>query len=165
MQTTGEISFVVRSEHPGRAAKVLLQLTTNPTMPTTPGGGYTLYNGPSSPDQPLWVCMSRVAPCLQLAAPSGPRVCAEEIPSSNKSREIFWTGCPYRTCRDPDRALVPCGLSDAGCLAGDPIDCRACASSGACRATPHSFRDTALNPNHGTLIHHWDYLPDSGTQR
>ena len=29
MQTTGEISFVVRSEHADRAIKVLLQLTTN----------------------------------------------------------------------------------------------------------------------------------------
>ena len=29
VQTTGEISFVVRSEHPGRAATFLLQLTTN----------------------------------------------------------------------------------------------------------------------------------------
>ncbi|MBI83737.1 MAG: hypothetical protein CMJ81_11115 [Planctomycetaceae bacterium] len=49
VQTAGEIAFIIRSEHPGRAARILLQLTTNTDCAYNSWGGYTLYSGPTGP--------------------------------------------------------------------------------------------------------------------
>ena len=52
-QANGEISFVVRSAHPGRDAKILLQRTTNTDCAYNSWGGSTFYNGPDGPAQRL----------------------------------------------------------------------------------------------------------------
>ena len=52
-QAVGEMSFVVRSPHPGRDAKILLQLTTNTDNAYNSWGGSTFYNGPDRPAQRL----------------------------------------------------------------------------------------------------------------
>ena len=48
-QAVGEIAFVVRSAHPGRDAKILLQRTTNTDCAYNSWGGSTLYAGPDGP--------------------------------------------------------------------------------------------------------------------
>ena len=45
----GELSFVVRSAHPGRDTTILLQLTTNTDCAYNSWGGATLYSGPEGP--------------------------------------------------------------------------------------------------------------------
>ena len=45
----GELSFVVRSAHPGRDTTILLQLTTNTDCAYNSWGGTTLYSGPDGP--------------------------------------------------------------------------------------------------------------------
>ena len=45
----GELFFVVRSAHPGRDAKILLQLTTNTGNAYNTWGGSSLYRGPNGP--------------------------------------------------------------------------------------------------------------------
>jgi hypothetical protein len=51
-KAVGEISFVVRSAHPGRDARILLQRTTNTDSAYNCWGGATLYNGPDGPARP-----------------------------------------------------------------------------------------------------------------
>ena len=46
---TGEMSFVVRSAHPGRDSRILLQRTTNTDNAYNNFGGTTLYAGPRGP--------------------------------------------------------------------------------------------------------------------
>ena len=49
----GELSFVVRSAHPGRDTSILLQLTTNTDCAYNSWGGSTLYSGPDGPARRL----------------------------------------------------------------------------------------------------------------
>ena len=49
----GELSFVVRSAHPGRDTSILLQLTTNTDCAYNTWGGYTFYSGPDGPARRL----------------------------------------------------------------------------------------------------------------
>ena len=49
----GELSFVVRSAHPGRDTPILLQLTTNTDCAYNSWGGSTLYSGPDGPAKRL----------------------------------------------------------------------------------------------------------------
>ena len=45
----GEMCFVVRAAHPGRHARILLQLTTNTDNAYNTWGGSSLYRGPNGP--------------------------------------------------------------------------------------------------------------------
>ncbi len=47
--TEGEMFFVVRAMHPGREARILLQLTTNTSNAYNTFGGSNLYRGPEGP--------------------------------------------------------------------------------------------------------------------
>ncbi len=49
----GELSFVVRSAHPGRDTSILLQLTTNTDCAYNTWGGSTFYSGPDGPARRL----------------------------------------------------------------------------------------------------------------
>jgi hypothetical protein len=51
--TVGQLSFVVRSAHPGRDAKILLQRSTNTDNAYNSYGGSTFYNGPHGPSRRL----------------------------------------------------------------------------------------------------------------
>ena len=48
-KSEGEMSFVVRSAHPGRDTRILLQLTTNTDNAYNTWGGASLYRGPDGP--------------------------------------------------------------------------------------------------------------------
>ncbi len=48
-KAAGEMSFVVRSAHPGRDARILLQVTTNTENAYNTWGGSSLYRGPDGP--------------------------------------------------------------------------------------------------------------------
>ena len=48
-KASGEMFFVVRSAHPGRDARILLQLTTNTGNAYNTFGGSSLYRGPQGP--------------------------------------------------------------------------------------------------------------------
>ena len=52
-QARGEISFTVRSAHPGRDSRILLQRTTNTDNAYNTWGGYTFYSGPDGPGRRL----------------------------------------------------------------------------------------------------------------
>ena len=45
----GEMRFIVRSAHPGRDARILIQLTTNTSNAYNTWGGSSLYRGPNGP--------------------------------------------------------------------------------------------------------------------
>ena len=52
----GECFFVVRPPHPGRDARILLQLTTNTSSAYNTWGGSSLYRGPREPGRRVSLC-------------------------------------------------------------------------------------------------------------